>query len=328
MSFIFYPYSIPVKGYNRSLVSNLQTGKFDFISNSLYQQIDFGEKYSAIHIDNEAEQKEDVNLLRENGYGYFEQEGSIQSQNLEKISLTHHTSSHIDNICILIDDVDLHDFDQVREIIDSLLARAAQFIFLSKVDEIVVHGLLAEFLDTTLYSIEIILPYNENIELDNLTKFQRLSSIHFYDAKEDSEISKYDFSCYLSNGELDIHNKCGVRNELSFDINYELFTESIHFNNCLHKKMTIDESGNIKNCPSSTTQFGNIYTQEFEKEDILNNKKFTKHWNITKDMVEDCQVCEFRYMCVDCRVFTTDNEKLTKPINCNYDPYSSTWNKI
>lgn len=327
MSFIFYPYCVPVKGYNRSVVCNLQKGTFDYISNTLYEQIAFGEKFDALDVDHAIEFQGDARHLSDSGYGYFEQEGGINPQMLKKIDLSHHTPSLIDNACIIIDNVDLHDYDQIRLIIDSLLTRAAQFIFLSKVDADEVDKVLSRFLDTTLYSIELVLPYNESFALDDLQSYKRLSSIHFYNASDDNEIVKYDFSCTLSKGKLDFHSKCGVRNNLSFGINYELFSESMHFNNCLHKKMTIDETGNIKNCPSSISQFGNIYTSDFEIEDILKNKKFTKNWNITKDMVKDCQVCELRYICLDCRVFTTNDENLTKPANCNYDPYSSTWNK-
>lgn len=326
MSFIFYPYCVPVKGYNRSIVCNLQTGTFDFISNMLYEQIVFGERNDSLPMDQEENNTEGINQLNLNGYGYFEKDNGIDPHHFKKVDLSHHTASHIDNICIIIDDISLHDPGQIKSIVNNLLTRAAQFIFLKEVTEDVVSDLLTNFLDSTLYSIELVLPHKENFDLDNFSKFQRLSSIHFYEASEDSEIEQYEFKCISSKGKLDIHSKCGVRNKLSFGINYEFFTESLHFNNCLHKKMTIDAKGNIKNCPSSTAQFGNIYEENFEIKNVLKNRKFTQNWNVTKDMVKDCKVCEFRYMCMDCRVFTTDDENLSKPINCNYDPYSSTWN--
>ncbi len=60
--------------------------------------------------------------------------------------------------------------------------------------------------------------------------------------------------------------------------------------------------------------------------DILKNKDFQKVATIRKDDIEICQDCEFRYICMDCRAYTLDeNNGFSKPKKCNYDPYQNKW---
>ena len=61
------------------------------------------------------------------------------------------------------------------------------------------------------------------------------------------------------------------------------------------------------------------------------NKKFNgclykKLWFIKKDDIEICKDCEFRYNCTDCRAFTIENNVYSKPLKCNYNPYTNEWN--
>jgi len=74
--------------------------------------------------------------------------------------------------------------------------------------------------------------------------------------------------------------------------------------------------------------FGNITETTLEK--AINNLNFKKYWNITKDQIEICKDCEFRYICTDYRAYTerTHFEKdidLSKPLKCGYDPYTNKW---
>lgn len=95
-------------------------------------------------------------------------------------------------------------------------------------------------------------------------------------------------------------------------------------NGCLYKKICIDTDGNIKNCPSMKYSYGNI--RETAIKDVIQNPEFTKYWNITKDSIEVCKECEFRYNCTDCRAFLKDPRDLySKPQKCFYNPYLGKW---
>jgi len=117
---------------------------------------------------------------------------------------------------------------------------------------------------------------------------------------------------------------CGVINSNYFTINTKLFTESLKYNSCLNKKISIDKDGQIKNCPSMKQSFGNI--SDTTLEECLNLKDFKKYWDINKDQIEVCKDCEFRYICTDCRAYkeNPDND-YSKPLKCGYDPYTNVW---
>lgn len=109
----------------------------------------------------------------------------------------------------------------------------------------------------------------------------------------------------------------------------EQIVENITHNSCLHKKIAIDKDGNIKNCPAMPESFGNIKDITLEK--AINHKDFKKYWNLTKDEIEVCNDCEFRYICTDCRAYTERTHKnkkgldISKPLKCGYNPYKGEW---
>lgn len=116
-----------------------------------------------------------------------------------------------------------------------------------------------------------------------------------------------------------------------FNTNLPKVLEAVNHNSCLYKKISIDVEGNIRNCPSMSQSFGNI--KNITLEEALNHKDFKKYWNLTKDKIEVCKDCEFRYICTDCRAYTERTHKnefgldISKPLKCGYSPYTGEWEK-
>lgn len=48
--------------------------------------------------------------------------------------------------------------------------------------------------------------------------------------------------------------------------------------------------------------------------------------NISKEEVEECKDCEFRYICKDCRPDSLSDNIYAKPWYCTYNVYTGTWN--
>ena len=86
---------------------------------------------------------------------------------------------------------------------------------------------------------------------------------------------------------------CGKISQANFSINIKHFTEAQKHNSCLNHKISIDVNGNIKNCPSMQKSYGNINDTTLTQ--ALNKKGFKDNWYITKDQIEVCKDCEFRY---------------------------------
>ncbi len=76
-------------------------------------------------------------------------------------------------------------------------------------------------------------------------------------------------------------------------------------------------------------EYGN--SKNITLKEALNHKDFKKYWKLTKDEIEVCKDCEYRYICTDCRAYTershTSKEGLdtSKPLKCGYNPYTGEW---
>ena len=118
---------------------------------------------------------------------------------------------------------------------------------------------------------------------------------------------------------------CGEVHPAYFVTNLETFGEARRYNSCLHRKIAVDARGEIRNCPSLPRSFGNV--RDTSLHSALAHRDFAALWSINKDQIEVCKDCEFRYICIDCRAYLTDDRDLySKPVKCGYDPYAAEWN--
>lgn len=121
-----------------------------------------------------------------------------------------------------------------------------------------------------------------------------------------------------------LKNSCGHVSKHYFVNGIEFYTESLNYNSCLNRKISIDVKGNIKNCPSLNLSYGNIIDNNISE--LVQSNAFKKYWFITKSQISVCKDCEFRNVCVDCRAFLENpNDINSKPLKCGYDPYTTKW---
>ena len=175
------------------------------------------------------------------------------------------------------------------------------------------------------------LKFNSNSELKLLklvrliNEEKRIRFIEIFSSNWDRSSVKFNleqvFTFYSKR--MNPQEHCSIIDKSIFNTNLKFVTESMNFNNCLNGKLYISNTGLLKNCPFSKEVFGNILKDNLDF--IDNSDNFQEFKDITKDMVEDCKVCEYRYICTDCRVYTKDNEKLGKPIYCKYNPHKGIW---
>ncbi len=180
----------------------------------------------------------------------------------------------------------------------------------------------------SLTFVSICADYNENIAVDDIKmlgyKYPMIGCLYLYSSpKTKTKVHDEITIEYNSNKYFGFKN-CGLISSNYFRCNNKLFTESLHHNSCLHKKISIDVHGNIRNCPAMPESFGNIKDTTLEA--ALNKPGFKKYWNITKDQIEICKDCEFRYICTDCRAYRENPEDIySKPLKCGYNPYTAEW---
>ena len=192
-----------------------------------------------------------------------------------------------------------------------------------------------QFRNRKLKSCDIVSKWNREINeyfFNTVPANIQLSHLSFFGTPIELTNYSFDgfhFGVFFSGENISNFSGCGRVNIQSFNTNLPKVLEAINFNSCLYKKITIDSNGNIRNCPSMPQKFGNINKSTIKE--ALNHTDFKKYWRLTKDKIEVCNECEFRYICTDCRAYTErthfDKNGLdkSKPLKCGYNPYTGEW---
>jgi SPASM domain peptide maturase of grasp-with-spasm system len=169
-----------------------------------------------------------------------------------------------------------------------------------------------------------------NLRLINTSIGFKIMNITIYNNQEINNIEyfnlinegNYGNIFFISNKILNIC--CGYIENENMVIHENHFLESQHHNTCLNRKISIDEHGEIKNCPSMAKSYGNI--RDTKLIDVVNNPEFQKMWHIKKDDITKCKDCEFRHICTDCRAYIENPDDIySAPLKCGYDPYTGVW---
>ena len=174
--------------------------------------------------------------------------------------------------------------------------------------------------------IEIVLKYPKEFDGDSysdvLTDYKMIS-LTFY-ASEDTHRVIHHRMSFLKQA-FNSCEQCGIINKKSMSLSgLNSFMENKKHNSCLNRKISIDESGKIKNCPSMKKDYGDL--DNVSLVEVLADRAFTGLWDIRKDQIKVCKDCEFRYICSDCRAYVEDPSDIySKPLKCSYNPYTGKW---
>lgn len=184
-----------------------------------------------------------------------------------------------------------------------------------------------KFAKVNINSLQIIWPYTKDIDFEILKENLKDSNVEYvllHSAPMTRNIISPFNSIFLIGSNLVSKLSCGVINLKNFTTNINFVTESHFHNSCLNRKISIDDKGEIKNCPSMSESFGNI--KDTSLAEAIEKPGFKKYWDINKDKIHVCKDCEFRYICTDCRAYIEDpNDILSKPLKCGYNPYTGEW---
>jgi len=337
--FKLYAHCIPVRGFLRSSICDLQREDIYYIPNEIAEILTIEESVPLTGLFERYPERKDlltqyIHYFLEHQLGFFTQ----TPDSFPAMDMKWDEPSYISNAIVDIDDKHQVNFKDIFNGLRKVGCRHIQVRFFrpSTPDELT--GML-DLLDSTMFkSIEIIVAYSDEIGADFyeylITGYKRIKSIFVHSSPitrihriVDKEIGYgtnmgnivYTEQPILSNA------CCGVINPLTFSVNIKTFTEAQQFNTCLNKKVGIDTNGDIKNCPSGKEVFGNIYKDDLELA-LKSNPAYEAMWHLKKNDFKACSDCEHRFVCVDCRMFLSDpNDKLSKPLKCGYDPYSVQW---
>ncbi|MEO5776229.1 MAG: grasp-with-spasm system SPASM domain peptide maturase [Flavobacterium sp.] len=323
---------IITRGKNRSIILDLQREKFLEIPDTMQEVIEefeskknIGEIYNLYGIENRAIIDEYLNFLIDNEFGFITDFDEFDL--FIKMDNSFEIPSCISNCIIEISNKTIDKFESSMKSLEKLFCKNIQLVCYEEINLEKLKRIL-EITKSFNFSTELILKYSDQVfnfipEINKynfqITKLTLHSALRKYTKIEISTFD-VDFIDY----ELKSFKSCGVIDAKYFNVNKNKVLESMNYNSCLNKKISIDKDGNIKNCPSMIESFGNI--QETTLEEALNQPNFKKYWNINKDQIDICKDCEFRHICTDCRAYIESPEdKYSKPLKCGYNPYINEW---
>jgi len=324
-----------VCGAKNSLLIDLQRNTYRKVPNQLAELIDFssGKSIEEIKANYSDEFKEivdeNIQILLDEEYLFF----TNNPEWFTEMDLTWDEPRPISNAIIDINKKSNHDFDKIWRQLSCLGCEHIQIRAFDYIDLNIIEEYINQIKNKRIISIDLILLYNSKSSnqdyIDFVHRQPRIHSVLLHGALSDNLVFEpstgMGFVFSLKNI-ISSETHCGMVDNSLFNIHIKSFTESIHHNSCLDRKISIDAEGNIKNCPSMKESFGNI--RDTTLAEAIEKPGFKKYWDINKDKIRVCKDCEFRYICTDCRAYVEDPEDfLSKPLKCGYNPYTGEWSE-
>ena len=324
-----------VKGANRSVLCDLQKNKSVFVPNDLAEVAFCLEDKSIeeiLEIYGEENKKiiiEYLDYLENNEYGFFCTKK--EKKHFPKIDMEFESPGYITNAVWEIKKMNRERATSIFTQLNQLKCETIHLLFYDTLTIEDIKFIIDLSRNNTLTSIEITAKFNPSFNEEQLTKIDKLPNkivqFIFYASDRDFTLEygdKYLFKVIYVKLPMISNKSCGNVASYYMYVNRDKFLEAKQHNSCLNGKLSIDVNGHIKNCPSMTQSFGHI--KETTLEEALSHKDFKKYWNITKDKIEVCKDCEFRYICTDCRAYLENPEnEYSKPLKCGYNPYTNVW---
>jgi len=245
-----------------------------------------------------------------------------------EISKDFNYPSQITNAIIAADYI--KDFNLLSQL-EALNCYQIEIQFFSDINQDSILKLCSELDNYSFENVSISIQYCHSKTLD-LIKLLRcyffINTIYVFNSNRDEVVDVEELRnskvVYLKS--QGINKSCGCANIKNLTLSKLHFFESLSYNSCLNRKVSVDSDGNIKNCPSMKESYGNI--KDTTLAEAIEKPGFKKYWDINKDKIHVCKDCEFRYICTDCRAYVEDpDDILSKPLKCGYNPYTGEWSE-
>lgn len=324
---------IPVKGAARSIICDLGRSTYDFIPNSLCDLLYQCEGKTIEEVE-QSIQSEDLpvfneylNFLLEKEYIFLTDDPAA----FPKLTLDWDHPAHITNAIIDFDANSDHDTESIIRQLSALFCESLEIRTYFPMPASDLSNLLTHLRKSSFSSVQLLLhfspEYSEKYIQNLATEYPRILTIIIHSVPKEHYTGniKHAKSVFFIKNEINSENHCGAISKANFTVNIPMFTESTQHNNCLNRKISVDKNGLIRNCPSHPQEYGHHKVVPLKS--VLDNESYKAQWKITKNEIEVCRDCEFRYICTDCRVYTEDQANVrAKPSKCTYDPYKAVWN--
>jgi SPASM domain peptide maturase of grasp-with-spasm system len=329
--FKLYACCVPVRGARRSTVCDLQRGTWRLIPNGLYEILTahkdrpLGEIKAAYGHAHDATIDQYFASLAQDELGFWCDDPAA----FPDIDLTWEAPEPVSNAIVDVDADSAHDFASIFAQLDALGCRALQLRVFCAMPVAALERVLRLTDRGRLRGIELLVRFTPEYDDDTLRRlareFPRVYQLAVHGAPESRAVTvESPVTVVYWTQVVDSEAHCGQVHPDYFAPSLAGFAEALAHNSCLNRKLSIDRHGEIRNCPSLPDSYGNAATTPLRA--ALDRPEFRRLWSVTKDQVETCRDCEFRYVCTDCRAYVAASTHAhPKPAKCAYDPYTAQW---
>ena len=329
--FRLYANCIPVRGARRSVICDLQRCALHLIPNALYEILTVQgmtpveEIYDGFALEDRPTVEQYFAFLSERELGFW----TSTPERFPALETTFSAPGVIDAAVIDVSHDSVHDYAMLVGQLDELGTRFLHVRSFTTLERINLDALLGALRRSRLRGVELTLRYSAAVTDERLLQLcaseQRISGVLVHGADQLATVtSPLGVPVRYLTRVIRSPADCGYVHPSYFAVSLPTFTEALRFNTCLNRKVSIDAHGQVCNCSAMKERFGEA--QNGNLRSTVSTPAFRAVWQISKDEVEVCRDCEFRYVCTDCRAHVQNPANpRSKPANCSYDPYSATW---
>lgn len=332
LAFRLFACCVPVRGARRSTLCDLQRQSYRLIPNALYEILTEHEgktpgELEAIYGEGSRPVLDEYfRFLLDEEFGFWCDEPGA----FPPLDLRWERPERVSNAIVDVDAGSRHDYASLVRQLDALGCPALQYRFFVPVGAAHLEAALAPTRASRLRSVDLLLHHDRawhEGELEQLCiRNVRVAQVLVHGAPDERtvRVPSRGTTIVYSTDRVDSSAHCGFVHPRYFAVTLEAFTEAQAHNSCLNRKVSVDAQGMIRNCPAFPRTYG--HASRTPLAEAVARPEFREPWGITKDQVETCRDCEFRYVCTDCRALLRDpGNPLSKPLRCGYDPYTATW---
>ena len=330
--FRLYAHCVPVRGARRSTLCDLQRNAYHLIPNGMHEILTVhrsrtrAEIHAAYGPGSETVVDDYFAFLERNDLGWW----CTEPERFPPLDLTWDVPARVTNAIVDVGPGSRHDFASLLAQLEELGCQTLQIRVFTPWSTADIERVVALTDFGRLRCVELLVPWRQDFSDEALwalcRRHPRLLSVFVHGAPERrvSTLPNFSNTVVFRTEVIDSEAHCGQVHPAYFVTSLSSFTEALAHNSCLNRKLSVDQEGEIRNCPSMPRGFGNAATVPLAS--ALQDPAFQAVWGITKDQVETCRDCEFRYVCTDCRAYVRDpGDPRSKPARCSYDPYQARW---
>lgn len=312
---------IPVKGHERGAIYDLQREEIELVPNTMIDFLEYikNRKVSSVleEFESDPMAKKYLDFLEKNEFVFYS--NTVSFPELSTKSINEDTST-IQFMTIMWSEFIEDNVESIVQNINELGVKRLHIHMNSQNCMGEIHQFLHLLNYSRVTNISFSIPYQKVDK--KLYNNNRLKTLYLFNSpKEKVETNNEVTNIFMTGNDGKMFLPKFNINTL--DVNPTAYNIARNYNLSIYKTVFVDEYGKIKFNVSDQMSYGNI-TDATEEIKTKAFGELSNLWNIKKDDIAPCNICEFRFCCTVTHIPFKKDGSYT--VNCNYNPYSAELN--